>query len=108
MGDLQLEKELELAVGKFFLGLGYFCQKTPKLKTYGNHRHKSPLSLNGSTDLYIIHKGQFWGLEIKLPRGTQSDAQKVFMGHLRSAGGQYHIIRSMADAEAIALALTLV
>lgn len=102
----ETETELEGRIGKFFLTSGLFCQKTPKLKTHGNRRITSPLSLNGSPDLYIVHKGHYIGIEVKLPKGVQSDAQKSFERLLRDLGeGLYFIARSMEDAENIVRAI---
>lgn len=81
--------------------MGLFCQKTPKLKTFGNRKHNSPLSLNGSPDLYIIHGGRYFGVEVKIGNGRQSDEQKEFEKCLRAAGANYFMCRSLDDAKNI-------
>lgn len=97
----QTESELEGEIGKYFLALGLFCQKTPKIKTLGHRRLSSPLSLNGSPDLYIVHKGRYIGIEVKKPKSLQSDEQKGFELAIRRAKGLYFVARSIADAENI-------
>ena len=103
--EFEKEVELEKAVGHYFLEHGFFCQKTPKLKTYGNRKLSGPLSLNGSPDLYLIVSGFYVGLEIKLINGRQSDFQKEFERLIRKAGGLYFKILSLEDARIVHLAL---
>ncbi len=51
----------------------------------------------GSPDICVVKDGQFIGLEIKIPKGKQSDNQKIFQGNLQKAGGKYYIIRSVDE-----------
>lgn len=100
-----MEKDLERQVGSFFLIHGLFCQKFPKLKTFGKRKMASALSLNGSPDLYVIHEGRFYAVEIKLRLGKQSEDQKVFQERVMRAKAHYFICRSMEDAANILKAI---
>jgi hypothetical protein len=98
---LETESELEKQIGLFFLNYGIFCQKTPKLKTYGKRRMSGPLNLNGSPDLYIIHRGRFIALEVKKPGQRLSEAQELFHGLLRKAGANCYVVRSLEECYVI-------
>lgn len=65
----------------------------------------SPLSLNGSPDLYIVEQGRFFAIEIKKPGCKQSEAQKEFERRLRAAGSNYFIAYSLDDAANIVAAI---
>lgn len=94
----QKESELERDIGVFFLNHGIFCQRFPKVQSIGRRKMMGPLNLNGSPDLYIIHKGRFIGLEVKKPMGRLSPEQEIFHGHLRKAGANVYVCRSIEDA----------
>ena len=45
--------------------------------------------------------GQFIGLEVKNEKGRQSQNQKQAEKDINAVGGEYHIVRSIADAKKI-------
>ena len=57
----------------------------------------SRFTTNGVPDIIIVIDGKFIGLEFKTYRGKQSEDQKTFQSRLESAGGKYHIVRSVQD-----------
>ena len=40
------------------------------------------------------------GIEVKRPKGKQSDAQEAFERHVTDNGGEYHVWRHEAEATA--------
>jgi hypothetical protein len=98
---MEREIDLEKQIGELFLDNGVFCQKTPKLKTFGKRKMSGRLSLNGQPDLFIVHKGRYIAIEVKLPGCQQSPDQKEFEKRLRAAGANYYVVRSLADAVVI-------
>jgi len=52
----------------------------------------------GSPDIICVIKGQFVGIEVKAPKGKQSEHQKEFQRNLEEAGGQYILAYSLDDA----------
>jgi hypothetical protein len=44
---------------------------------------------SGSPDIICVIKGQYVGIEVKAPKGRQSEHQKEFQRQLEGAGGQY-------------------
>ena len=53
----------------------------------------------GSPDILMVHKGTFYGIEVKTPKGRQTDSQKEWQGDIESVGGIYWLIRSVDDLE---------
>jgi hypothetical protein len=51
----------------------------------------------GSPDIICVIKGQFVGIEVKAPKGKQSDYQKEFQRQLEAAGGRYMLAYSLDD-----------
>ena len=101
------ETELEGEVGRYFLSVGFFCRIIPKIITKGRRKMGGALRKPGQPDMYIIYHGRFFGVEIKLPDGRQSDEQKEYERELRSIGkGHYFIVRSLQDAFNVKLAIT--
>lgn len=60
-------------------------------------------SKNGVPDIIVVRDGVFIGLEVKTPTGRQSEAQATFQKELEDAGGQYHIVCSIEDVQALGL-----
>lgn len=52
----------------------------------------------GTADLIIGHKGRMFCMEVKTPKGRQSDNQKDFMKDVYKAGCEYALIRSFESA----------
>lgn len=102
-----LEKEIQLAICDYLSLKRYFFwrQNTtavfdPSQKVF---RAMPKYSLNGVPDIILIHKGQFVGIEVKQPKGKQSDNQRIFENNCKKAGGQYHIVTSLDDIIALGL-----
>lgn len=51
----------------------------------------------GSPDVFAIHKGTIYGLEVKDVKGRLSDGQKIFQEGMNKAGGTYVVVRSLDD-----------
>jgi hypothetical protein len=47
-----------------------------------------------------IWRGQFYGVELKIDAGKQSDNQCAIQAEIERAGGKYAICRSVEDVEA--------
>ena len=55
----------------------------------------------GAPDVTVCWSGKFIGIEIKSEIGTMSPAQKRAKAQIEAAGGEYHIVRSIADIKAV-------
>lgn len=51
----------------------------------------------GSPDIICVIDGQYVGIEVKAPKGKQSDHQKEFQRKLEEAGGKYILAYSLDD-----------
>jgi VRR-NUC domain len=51
----------------------------------------------GSPDIICVVNGQYVGIEVKAPKGKQSDHQKEFQKNLENAGGKYILAYSLDD-----------
>lgn len=51
----------------------------------------------GSPDIIVVIKGRYIGFEIKDVKGKQSEGQIAFQKALETAGGAYHVIKSIDD-----------
>jgi len=55
----------------------------------------------GVSDIVALVKGKFIGLEVKTKTGRQSQNQKQAEIDIKLAGGEYYIVRSIADVKEI-------
>ena len=60
-------------------------------------------SLKGVPDIVLVKEGKYIGLEVKVPKGKQSPDQKIFESALKEAGGQYAIVHSIDEVQALGL-----
>ena len=74
--------------------------KVPEIACYAIVAYFKKIGmLSGVNDLVIIHKGMYYGLEVKTAKGKQKPEQKLFERNILKAGGKYEIVRSLEDAE---------
>jgi hypothetical protein len=53
----------------------------------------------GSPDIFALNGGVCYGIEVKGPKGFQSDAQKEFQEKFENAGGVYILAKGIEDCE---------
>ncbi len=53
----------------------------------------------GSPDIIVCHRGDLIGIEAKVGKNIQSEAQKQWQYELEEAGGLYLIVRSLEELE---------
>lgn len=51
----------------------------------------------GSPDIFAIHNGSIYGLEVKTPKGKPSLLQSLWSESFTTAGGHYYLVRSIDD-----------
>jgi len=99
------ENKVQSAVLRRLKKAGIFCWRQnnlaifdPKMNGYRAHN-----GLKGVPDILAIINGKFTGFEIKTPKGRQSADQKLFENRCKRNGGDYYLIRSVDDLDAIGL-----
>lgn len=60
--------------------------------------HGGPTMMAGLPDLIVCYRGQFIGLEVKMPEGVVSAIQKRRIQEIRQAGGSAYVVRSVSAA----------
>lgn len=59
--------------------------------------HQSLGSYKGIADLYALRSGKHVWIEVKTPKGTQSEHQVKFEKFIKLHGGKYILARSVED-----------
>lgn len=59
--------------------------------------HQSLGSYKGIADLYAIKNGRSVWIEVKTPRGRQSEHQRQFEVDIKARGGEYMVARCVED-----------
>jgi hypothetical protein len=55
----------------------------------------------GLSDIVVCYAGRFIGLEVKTKSGRQSQSQKNAEQEIKASGGEYYVVRSVADVKEI-------
>jgi hypothetical protein len=104
---MALEKEIQLAICEYLtLKRHFFWRQNvipPFDKKTGFYRPMSKYSMTGIPDIILVKNGQFWGLEVKTAKTTQSDNQREFEKKVTQAGGKYYVVRDVKDVQDIGL-----
>lgn len=95
--DDRSEAEIQLAIRKALTAHGFHV--------YDLSQDRPTRQTPGLADLYVVGHGTCAWVEVKRPKGRQSDAQKLFERLVTEAGGLYMVWRS--EGEAIRWAETL-
>ena len=88
-----LERDIVNGIKKYLASLGsdiFFWKE-----------HGGPYGTSGVPDIICCYKGQFLGLEVKLPTGRLSELQKRAIGKINRAGGIACRVESVADVQMI-------
>ena len=56
---------------------------------------------SGISDIFCLYDGKCIALEVKGPKGRQTQSQKKAEQDIKAAGGEYYIVRSIADVKKI-------
>lgn len=70
-----------------------------KMSVVAGARRKARGCRPGWPDLQIIWCGQFYGIELKIDNGKQSESQSMMQEEIERAGGKYSICRSVDEVE---------
>jgi hypothetical protein len=65
--------------------------------------HGSEYMMTGLPDLIVCYRGQFFGLELKLPGNKTSPRQDYIGEKIQLAGGQWAAVHSIEEALSIVL-----
>lgn len=100
-----LEREIQLAICDYLALKKYFFWRQNVIPVFadGKFRAMPKYSMNGVPDIILVKDGIFIGLEVKKPKGKQSDNQVIFQSGLEKAGGKYYVVHSIDDIQAIGL-----
>jgi hypothetical protein len=61
----------------------------------------------GCSDLLVCYRGRFLAVEVKAGKNRPTELQTGFLLAVRRAGGRGEVVRSVADAEAVLVAIDL-
>ena len=86
----QRESKLSREIMQALRAEGWFCFKV----------HGSEFTMAGLPDIIVCAEGKFIGLETKLPdkRTNTSPRQDYVHARIREAGGEAHVVSSVAEA----------
>ena len=76
-------------------GIFHYRNNSGAFKDSNNHFYR--FGALGSPDIICVIAGQYVGVEVKAPKGKQSDHQKDFQKKLEEAGGKYILAYSLDD-----------
>lgn len=107
MAKHTLEKDIQLVICDYLSLKRYHFWRQNTIGMYDavkkTFRSMPKYSMNGVPDIILIKDGIFWGLEVKQPKGKQSENQKIFEYKTKKAGGKYNIVTSLDDIIALGL-----
>lgn len=99
-----LEKEIQKTIIDYLRYNGWFVIKNNTVGIYKKNTDSYiPSQAVGLADLTIIKDSRVIMLEVKTPKGKQSDGQIEFEKNWKEKGGEYYVVRSVEDIEKIIL-----
>lgn len=88
--DDRSEKQIQMAIRK--------ALKLHQFQIYDLSQDRPTRQTAGLADLYVVGHGTCAWIEVKTPKGKQSDAQKLFGRLVSEAGGLYFVWRHESEA----------
>jgi hypothetical protein len=98
------EGKIQTEVCKYLRKKRVFFWRTNNMPTYdprmGGYRAMGEYALKGVPDILAVGKnGRLIGIEVKSKVGKLSADQFFFADRLANRGGEYHVVRSLADIQ---------
>lgn len=95
------ETQIQASICDYLAMKGYFFWRVNNIPVYDTtrkiYRALPKYTPKGISDIIVIIKGIFYGLEVKTDKGRQSPEQKIFQEDVERSGGKYFIVRSIDD-----------
>ncbi len=96
-----LEKDIQNVICEYLQikNIFFWRQNTLPIfdKNRGTYRSMPKFSLKGVADIIVIKDGKAIFLEVKRPKGKQSEDQKLFEENAKANGAEYHLVTSLDD-----------
>lgn len=104
-----LEREIQREICDWMKERGLFfwrSNNTPQLgkpDATGGFRFRAmpKYAMKGVPDIICVHKGVFYGIEVKRPGAYIRPEQATFGEKLNKNGGEYHVVKSLDEAKDI-------
>ncbi len=94
----QLERDIEAAMIEYLRSRGALAQKIRSTGRFIRGRLiPLPIDERGVADILGCYRGKFFAIEVKSPKGRQTDYQKSFQARVIKSGGLYIVARSVSD-----------
>ena|SRR3990167_8006745 len=97
-----LEKDIQMQICDYLAIKRYFFWRSNTTPVFDAtkkvFRAMPKYAIKGVPDIIVIGDGgRFIGIEVKRPKGIQSDAQVAFQRACENKGGQYHLVHSLQE-----------
>ena len=101
-----LEKDIQRAICDWLFAEGYFFWRSNNTPIFDVrkkiYRAMPKYTPKGLPDIMIIVGGRFIGLEVKTPNYWKyTDDQAMMKSNIIANGGEYHLVTSLDEAQAV-------
>jgi hypothetical protein len=97
------ESQIQAAICDYLALKGYLFSRTNNAPIFdtvrGVHRALPKYTRRGWPDICLIHKGMFYGIEVKGPKGKLSPEQMQLGYDIAKNGGTYIVAKSIDDLQ---------
>lgn len=100
MNVVILEKDIQRSILDYLALKRVFHWRNNTGAFKGEHNGKTRFvkyGTLGSPDIFALHKGILYGIEVKRPGGKQTEGQRLFEFDMTQNGGVYRIAQSIDD-----------
>lgn len=100
MDNMSREIELQKAICDYLKAHRFFFWRQNNLGVWDNIRksyRKNPRQTKGIPDIFVLLRGNLYGLEIKTETNRQTLDQLEFQKDFERNGGHYFLVRSLSQ-----------
>jgi hypothetical protein len=91
------ESELQKSILDYLAWKRIFHYRNNSGAFVDSQKHFYRFGALGNPDIICVINGQYVGIEVKAPKGKQSEHQKEFQKRLEAEGGRYLLAYSLDD-----------
>lgn len=101
MIDSSKERNVANALKSMCVKSNFFIMRINTTGCFSGEKMVKNEEGSGAPDYILCHKGRFIGVECKSENGRQSERQKLFQKRIENAYGEYWIVKSERDIQAL-------
>ncbi len=105
-GSAKLETEIQKEICLHLFSLGLLFWRCNNVKSYMHRSTNKDITPDGLPDIFVLHNGELYALEVKRPGAALRDSQERMRDRMLANGAHYYTVTSVEEVKDISVIFT--